>query len=173
VLITTNPYSWYGWNETKKTQNISNDLELFRNFKLTKLQTDFYKEVNSAIEKISTRSASTNLTIAQVPAQPILMDLSNLTHYKMFCPIMHIDICPESASRVDLDNFLINPPDVFIYYSFGSEILLAFEEFYRDGKKSNIRRIQEWVTSGSEMKFEDKIRIPNIPDSFLYVYSKS
>jgi hypothetical protein len=91
----------------------------------------------------------------------------------MFCPIMHIDICPESASRVDLDNFLINPPDVFIYYSFGSEILLAFEEFYRDGKKSNIRRIQEWVTSGSEMKFEDKIRIPNIPDSFLYVYSKS
>lgn len=173
VLITTNPYSWHGWNETKKTQNISNDLELFRNFKLTKLQTDFYKEVNSAIEKISTRSASTNLTIAQVPAQPILMDLSNLTHYKMFCPIMHIDICPESASRVDLDNFRINPPDVFIYYSFGSETLLAFEEFFRDGKKSNIRRIQEWVTSGSEMKFEDKIRVPNVPDSFLYVYSKS
>lgn len=173
VLITTTPYSWYGWTETAKTQNISNNLELFRNFKLTKLQTNFYEEVYGAVDKISTRSISTNLTIAQVPAQPILMDLNNLTHYKMFCPIMHIDICPESASKADLDNFQRDPPDVFLYYSYGDNVLLGFEEVFREGKRSNIRRIQEWLASGSAMKFEDKIRVPSTPDSFLYVYSKS
>jgi hypothetical protein len=114
----------------------------------------------------------TDLTIAQVPAQPILMDLNKLTHYKMFCPIMHIDVCPESASRVDLDNFQRNPPDVFLYYSFGNETLLAFEEVFRDGKKSNIRRIQDWLTSESTLNLEDKIPIPNVPNTFLYVYSK-
>ena len=173
VQITTNPYSWYGWSETIKTQNISNSLELFRNFKLTKHQTNFYEEVHNAVERISTKSISRNLTIAQVPAQPILMDLNNLTHYKMSCPIMHIDVCPESASRVDLNSFQKDPPDVFLYYSFGVGTLLAFEEEYRDGQKSNIRRIEEWLNSGSAMKFEDRIKVPNIPDSFLYVYSKS
>jgi len=172
VLITTNPYSWYGWSETTKTQNIASELELFRNFKLTKIENDFYGEVNSAVEKISEKSMRADLTIAQVPAQPILMDLNNLTHYKMFCPIMHIDVCPESASRVDLDNFRRNPPDVFLYYSFGNETLLAFEEAFRDGKKSNIRRIQDWLTSESTLNLEDKIPIPNVPDTFLYVYSK-
>ena len=86
---------------------------------------------------------------------------------------MHIDVCPESASRVDLNSFQKDPPDVFLYYSFGVGTLLAFEEEYRDGQKSNIRRIEEWLNSGSAMKFEDRIKVPNIPDSFLYVYSKS
>lgn len=173
VLITTNPYSWYGWSETIKTQNISNSLELFRNFKLTTQQTNFYEEVHNTIEKISTESISRNLTIAQVPAQPILMNLNNLTHYKMFCPVMHIDVCPESASRVDLNNFQKNPPDVFLYYSFGVETLFGLEEAFRDGQKSNIRRIEEWLNSGSAMKFEDRIKVPNMLNSFLYVYSKS
>lgn len=172
VLITTNPYSWYGWSETIKTQNISNSLELFRNFKLTKQQTNFYEEVHNAVERISAKSISRNLTIAQVPAQPILINLNNLTHYKMFCPVMHIDVCPESASGVDLDNFRRNPPDIFLYYSLGNETLLAFEEIFRDGKKSNIRRIQDWLTSESALYLEDKIPIPNVPDAFLYVYSK-
>ena len=173
VLITTHPYSWYGWSEITKTQNISNDLELFRNFKLTKQQTDFYEEVHNAVKKISITSTRKNLTIAQVPAQPILMNLNNLTHYKMFCPIMHIDICPESASKVDLDNFQKVPPDVFLYYSFSEPTLRAFEEIFRDGKETNIRRIEEWLASGSAMKLEDKIRVPNIQDSFLFIYSKS
>jgi hypothetical protein len=173
VFITTTPYSWYGWTETTKTQNISNNLELFKNFKLTKQQTNFYEEVHNVVNRISTKSINKNLTIAQVPAQPILMNLNSLNHYKMFCPIMHIDVCPESASRVDLENFKEDPPDVFLYYSFGDGALLSFEDSFRDGKKSNIRRIEEWVNSGSAMKLEDKIEVPNTPDSFLYIYSKT
>ena len=118
------------------------------------------------------KSINKNLNIAQVPAQPILMNLNNLTHYKMYCPIMHIDVCPEWASRVDLENFKKDPPDVFLYYSFSDEILLAFEDVFRSGEKSNIRRIEEWLNSGSAMKFEDKIMVPSTPGSVLYVYSK-
>jgi hypothetical protein len=173
VLITTTPYSWYGWSESTKTQNISNNLELFRNFKLTSQQTNFYEEVHNVVNGILTKSINKNLNIAQVPAQPILMNLNNLTHYKMYCPIMHIDVCPEWASRIDLENFKKDPPDVFLYYSFSDETLLAFEDVFRDGEKSNIRRISEWLNSGSAMKFEDKIMVPNTPGSFLYVYSRT
>jgi hypothetical protein len=173
VFITTTPYSWYGWSESTKTQNISNNLELFRNFKLTSQQTNFYEEVHNVVNGILTKSINKNLNIAQVPAQPILMNLNNLTHYKMYCPIMHIDVCPEWASRTDLENFKKDPPDVFLYYSFSDETLLAFEDVFRDGEKSNIRRIREWLNSGSAMKFEDKIMVPSTPGSFLYVYSKT
>jgi hypothetical protein len=170
AIITIVPYQWLGWSELK-TPNVRNSIPLFRNFELTQTETTFYEKISKAIVMASDEHHESAARIAELPAQPILDSFSTLKQYRLNCPIMHIDVCPESAAIVDLRRIEANPPAVFVYFDFGTPLLKDFENVYRFGKISTIRKIRDNLLSDSRYRLASTISDPADPNSKVYIFS--
>jgi hypothetical protein len=166
LIITVIPYQWYGWSEVK-SQNTRSKLVVFRNFTLTKTENDFYNKIATAIA-LAQRNTNPSSTLAVLPSQPIFYAFSKLKKYDLYCPIMHIDICPETASKVDLDHIQKKPPSVLVFFDLGASTMNALEAFYRNGQKSNISKILDFAKSHYHSR--SVIEVPNLNDVKVYVF---
>lgn len=149
IQIGIHNYQWFGWNEVASGHSTSNrsELQVFRNFYLTEPQRNFYQEVNSGInvaEKKLVKSMDSDLKILVFPMQPVISELSLLTNYRLNCPIMHFDVCPDNEAEKDLKKFKQNPPDLVVLFDLGMDFIDSNEIAWRDGKISTYRKIQEF-----------------------------
>ncbi len=149
IQIGTHNYQWFGWNEVASGHSTSNRSELgvFRKFYLTDPQRNFYQEVNSGIglaeEKIA-KSTDLDPKIVVFPMQPVISELSLLTKYRLNCPIMHFDVCPDNEAEKDFKNFKMSPPDLVVLFDLGMDFIDSNEKAWRDEKISSYRKIQEF-----------------------------
>lgn len=145
--ISTNVYSWFGWNETLTTHTTKKvqDSILFRNFALTTPQNDFYSAISKGISiargKIGSQSLSPK--IMSFPMQPVVNQLQVLDSYMLNCPILHFDICPDRAAEIDLRNIVSMPPDIVVLFDLGEQFITENEKVWRDGQISTYRKIQD------------------------------
>ena len=149
IQIGIHNYQWFGWNEVASGHSISDrsELRVFRNFYLTDPQKNFYEEVRSGIdlaEKELAKSTKPDPKIVIFPMQPVISELSSLTKYRLNCPILHFDVCPDNEAVKDLKNFKRNPPDLVVLFDLGMDFINSNEKIWRDGKISTYREIQEF-----------------------------
>lgn len=171
-VIPLHVYSWFGWDEFK-TVNISNEIPLFKNFKLTTEETYFYSNLNVAISTAENKlNNPEKSTIISIPAQPVLGYLSNLDSFWLHCPIMHIDICPEKDSEKDLVSIVSGEPTVVIYYALPESLRNSFDTDFRKGKISASNKIYNFLKSGREYRLVESVSVPNYPNTNVEIYVK-
>jgi hypothetical protein len=176
IQIGIHNYQWFGWNEVASGHSTSDvsDLRIFRNFYLTDPQKNFYEEVNSGIhlaEKKLAESIDSDPKILIFPMQPVISELSSLTKYRLNCPILHFDVCPDNEAKKDLKNFKRNPPDLVVLFDLGMDFIISNEKTWRDEKISTYRKIQEFfLESGwySTLKIVQSNSV-NLSDVYILV----
>jgi hypothetical protein len=145
--ITTNVYSWFGWNETLTTHTTKKveDSILFRNFVLTTPQYDFYSAISRGISIARKEIGSQNINpkIMSFPMQPVVNQLQVLDNYVLNCPILHFDICPDRAAENDLRNMAAMPPDIVVLFDLGDQFITENEKIWRKDQISTYRKIQD------------------------------
>jgi len=149
IQIGIHNYQWFGWNEVASGHSTSDrsELRIFRNFYLTDPQKNFYEEVRSGIhlaEKELAKSTDPDPKIVIFPMQPVISELSLLTKYRLNCPILHFDVCPDNEAEKDLKNFKNNPPELVVLFDLGMDFINSNEKVWRDEKISTYREIQEF-----------------------------
>jgi hypothetical protein len=148
------PYQWYYWNELK-TLNVSNNLPLFNGMYLTRTQTEFYEVINKQLSVGSSLIKNSKPIVISIPAQPTLSWLHRGFYensYYLRCPIIWIDICPEHEAEETFAKIQREAPDMIVFFDLGAEALVDLERGYRNGKKSTLSRIREYLLSGNDYR---------------------
>jgi len=170
-------YQWFGWNEANSVHPIigRSQIEQFRNFRLTEPQIHFYEEVQAGIALAKDSISKSNLhspKIVTFPMQPIITEMSELPRYKLNCPILHFDICPDDQAQVDLQMLRSNPADIVVLFDLGSEFILENERVWRSGNNSTYSKIQDYLLNGKRYIVIYKIRPDDFNLSTVYILAK-
>lgn len=174
IQIGIHNYQWFGWNEVASGHSTSDrsELRIFRNFYLTGPQENFYKEVNSGIDlaekKLANRTDS-DPKIVIFPMQPVISKLSSFTKYRLNCPILHFDVCPDNEAMKDLKNFKRNPPDLVVLFDLGMDFINSNEKVWRDEKISTYREIQEFFLESGRYSTLKIVQSNSVSSSDVYI----
>lgn len=172
MIITLVPYQWIGWSEVK-TPNVRSELPLFKNFMLTDLEERFFVEVKAAFVQLEAGDeAVSTKTIAVLPAQPILYELSSAKPFNLRCPIMHIDICSDKDAQQDLSRLRTAGPDYVVFMDLGNAINTQMDKAFRNGNQSAQSKILEFLKTGSAYKLEVSQPVEAQPNARLLYFSR-
>lgn len=164
-------YRWYFWNEIR-TATTSSQLEIFRNFDLTTAQSNLYAEIN---EVLINSGFNRKASLISLPAQPTISNIIsndwNL-RYKVYCPVLWVDICSEKAAQKTVTQILNNPPDYLIYFSLPDVSLLSLEKGFRAGKYSSLRYLQDQLKAESVFQKVGEIKAEELGESKVEIYKK-
>lgn len=143
-------YQWFGWNEIASGHSTSDrsEVSVFRDFFLTGPQKNFYQEVKLGIdlaEKKIAKSTGSDPKVLIFPMQPVIYELSSFSNYRLNCPIMHFDVCPDNEADKNFEKIKRNPPDLVVLFDSGMSYIYSNEKAWRDGKISTYRKIQEFL----------------------------
>jgi hypothetical protein len=126
--------------------------DLFHNFLLSGPQKDFYDQVRVGIneaEKQLIDAKTLKPEIMSFPMQPIVTEMSSFRKYRLNCPILHFDVCPDNEAFKDLKKFERNPPDLVVLFDLGRNFIESNERSWRSGQISVYRNIQDFfLTTG-------------------------
>lgn len=174
IQIGIHNYQWFGWNEVASGHSTSNrsELGIFRNFYLTNPQRNFYQEISSGLDLAEQKIAKSTDVAPEIlvfPMQPVISELSLLKKYRVNCPIMHFDICPDNEAEKDFKNFKMNPPDLVVLFDLGMDFIDINEKAWRDGKISTYRRIQEFFLESGLYSKVKIVRSNSVNLSDVYI----
>jgi hypothetical protein len=149
IQIGIHNYQWFGWNEIASGHLIKERTEenLFRNFLLSGPQKDFYQEIRAGIDLAEEELLKSNISnpkILTFPMQPIVGEMSELSRYRLNCPILHFDICPDNEALVDFERFAKKPPNLVVLFDLGADFIDLNERAWRGGQVSVYRDIQNF-----------------------------
>ena len=166
-------YQWFGWNESNSLHPIiqKSQIPQFRNFYLTQTQITFYQEVQdgiSAARDILEGHSNNIPKIVTFPMQPVINEISGLPRYKLNCPILHFDICPDNQAQIDLKSFKRVSPDLVVLFDLGVDFVIANEKTWRSGNVSVYSKIQNYFLYSG--RYEVVRKIPPNSSNLSTVY---
>ncbi|MGE4267516.1 MAG: ArnT family glycosyltransferase [Deferribacterales bacterium] len=149
-------YSWWGWEEgSVAASNERCSVPKLEGFLLSPEENRIYK----SIYDIVTGNTTEKDPIYVFPHMALLYVLTergystrNFLHY--------FDVCPDKAAEDDAEVLSENPPKVIVYMDFPEDAWKIHEVYFRGGKRSGQRKIDETV---KKMTARDYI----LADSFL------
>jgi hypothetical protein len=154
IQIGIHNYQWFGWNEVVSGHSIKDRTEedLFHNFLLSGPQKNFYDQVRVGIDEAEKQlidAKTLKPEIMTFPMQPIVTEMSSFRKYRLNCPILHFDVCPDNEAVKDLKKFERNPPDLVVLFDLGRNFIELNERSWRSGQISVYRNIQDFfLTTG-------------------------
>ena len=171
-------YQWFGWNESVSGHSTTekSNVPLFRNFFLSLPQKNFYQEIQSGIdsaEEAILDSREFDAKVLVFPMQPIVGRMSNLSNYRMNCPILHFDVCPDNEGQKDLQSIMENPPDLVILFDLGKQFVELNEQTWRDGQISTYRKTQNFFLKSGRYSVVKIIKPDSVNLSRVYILKLS
>ena len=159
MSITLHIYSWFGWNENFSAHS-SNQIPIFRNMHLTGYETDYYTRISIAVDNANhalPKSNGKNPRLFVFPMEPIIYDLSKIEQYRVNCPILHFDICPERVATLDLKRIMQDPPEIVVLFDLGKDFIRSNEATFRGGKNSAYQSILKYFVKSRDYTLVDSL----------------
>jgi hypothetical protein len=171
-------YQWFGWNEAASGHSTTekSDIRLFRNFFLSFPQKNFYEEIQLGIASaeeaiLDTRNLDSKVLV--FPMQPIVGHMSELSSYRLNCPILHFDVCPDNEAEKDLQAIMRNSPDLVILFDLGEQFVNVNEQVWRGGQVSVYRKMQNFFLQSGRYSVVKIVKINSVNLSKVYILKLS
>jgi len=158
-------YDWWGWHSlpvTKLMHPVS--VSELAGYRFSEHDRHVFEET---VRVIKTHSRK-NEPIYTYPHIPVFHVLSNrplpwraVTHYFDFCPDWIID-------EYDLPALNRIEPPVIVWMQFPEDAVVLHEKFFRGGKKSAQRRLQDWLDRKVAQGAYEKAAVFEVSESFYF-----
>lgn len=146
------PYNWFGIQEPALTEPRSTEtIETLKHFELSSVTTKFYVNLDSFASEIIDFQKKNNLNesiLIGTNIAGLAGGVLDIQTYKLNCPILWWDICPEQLSEEDFRKIQTDPPTGIIWGVVPESVIRAHEMGFRGGQISAIRKIQDWILEG-------------------------
>ena len=151
VFQSGNPYEWWGLQENTLTtpRGVTTDLGHLSAFDLGSGTAANYLALSTGINQAMADKGSDARIFAGPNIAGYVGSNFNYKMYDLKCPIEWWDICPEANSVADLRAVQSDKPEVIVWNVAPEFVMAGHEAGFRDGKKSAIRAMQDWVLQGA------------------------
>lgn len=156
-------YSWWGWRDTiiDYSTFYAIDVPGLEGFRVSENVKNLYEEMYKVI-KSNTDEDSVIYGFPNIRIFNVLLKNTNMKH---FVPVPFYDVCSDDYIREDIEKLKENPPDIIVWIDIPGCMDLH-EEVFRDNKKLEQRKFQEWFASSVN---EDKYTLIGQYDS-MFIY---
>lgn len=161
------PYSWQGWKEPPVTaQNVWSTV---RGLEGHSLPPEVERSFNDIVQLIETHTTPEDkvFQFASIP----LFNVLTKREIPTYSPITWPDVCPDDVAVLVAKQLRQDPPKMIIWHEMGSDVWNVLEKFFRNGRRSGQREIQEFFRDKQrEGLYRCLYRMDNHHDGMIEVW---
>ena len=140
-------YLWHGWDEVAFENERWNSIDVpgLEGYRVTLMTKVMYEEMYKVI-KSNSESNSIIYSFPNIRIFNVLLQNENMNY---FVPVPFYDVCSDEYIKEDIETLMQNPPDIVIWLNIENAFEIH-ENAYRNGKKLEQRKFQEWIINEAE-----------------------
>jgi hypothetical protein len=166
-------YSWYYWNEYRSGTLYKSQIYALRNMNLSESQKNLYESIRVAM---LTAGISQRDSMAALPAQPSITRIIRndwVTVPNLYCPVLWIDVCNESAARRTEMELIKDGPSFLLYFELQPETNTALDLVFRNGNESTMTRLPTQLVRSGLYKIIQTINNPTLDGSKIILLKRT
>lgn len=142
-------YNWWGWTDTKINSSKFHTIEVpgLQGFRVSEDTKKMYEEMYKVL-KSNTDEESVIYGFPHIRIFNVLLQNTNMNH---FVPVPFYDVCSEDYIKKDIKILKDNPPEIVIWVDI-KNCMETHERIYKDNKKLEQRKFQEWLSKAVDEK---------------------